>query len=135
VLFELPHVIRQVEGIASEHLRPEAGDFFRDPLPMCDAYLLMEVIHDWGDLEAAQILRAVRRVAPPMPSYWVIESLIPDDAGPNWTKVLDIVMLTVLTGRQRTERENADLLGAADFQLERVRMCPSCRPRRGSSGA
>ncbi len=30
----------------------QAGDFFRDVLPVCDAYLLMEVIHDWADDEA-----------------------------------------------------------------------------------
>jgi hypothetical protein len=87
---------------------------------VCDTYLLMEVIHDWGDQEAAQILRAILRVAPAHAKLLVIESLIPDGPEPSWAKVLDVLMLTVLTGRQRTEREYEDLLGAADFRLERV---------------
>jgi O-methyltransferase domain len=120
VLFDLPHVLQKADGVNSERLRLQAGDFFRDPLPVCDAYLLMEIIHDWGDEDATQILQAVRRVAPTHARLLVIESLIPDDPGPNWAKVLDVLMLTVLTGRQRTEREYAELLGAAGFQLERV---------------
>jgi hypothetical protein len=120
VLFDLPHVIEQAPGTASERLRLQAGDFFQDPLPVCDTYLLMEVIHDWGDEEATRILEAVRRAAPAHARLLVIESLIPDDAGPSWAKVLDVLMLTVLTGRQRTEHEYEALLGAAGFQLERV---------------
>jgi hypothetical protein len=120
VLFDLPHVIEQATGLASDRLRLQAGDFFQDPLPVCDTYLLMEVIHDWGDDEAARILQAIRQAAPAHARLLVIESLIPDDPGPSWAKVLDVLMLTVLTGRQRTEHEYEELLGAAGFQLERV---------------
>jgi hypothetical protein len=49
VLFELPHVIAEVEAIASARLTLQAGDFFKDDLPSCDAYLLMEIIHSWND--------------------------------------------------------------------------------------
>ena len=120
VLFDLPHVIEQAADVASDRLRLQAGDFFQDPLPACDTYLLMEVIHDWGDEDAARILQAVRRAAPAHAKLLVIESLIPDESGPNWPKVLDVLMLAVLTGRQRTEHEYEELLGAAGFRLERV---------------
>lgn len=46
VLFDLPHVIKEAAGVASARLTLQAGDFFRDALPVCDAYLVMEVIHD-----------------------------------------------------------------------------------------
>jgi hypothetical protein len=125
VLFDLPHVIEQAAGVASDRLRLQAGDFFQDPLPVCDTYLLMEVIHDWGDDEAARILRAVREAAPAHARLLVIESLVPDEPGPSWAKVLDVLMLTVLTGRQRTEHEYEELLGAAGFRLERVIPTPA----------
>jgi hypothetical protein len=64
VLFDQLHVIAEAEGLASARLTLQAGDFFTDALPVCDAYLLMEVIHDWEDAEALAILRAVRRAAP-----------------------------------------------------------------------
>lgn len=119
VLFELPHVIAEVADLASERLTLQAGDFFRDALPTCDAYLLMEIIHDWGDEESVVILRTVRQAAAPGAKVLVIEAIIPDDPGPAWAKMLDIHMLTLLGGRQRTQPEYATLLSRAGLALRR----------------
>lgn len=119
VLFDLPNVVGEASGVASERLKLQAGDFFKDPLPTCDAYLVMEVIHDWGDEEAVAILKAIRRPAPPNARLLVIELLVPDDPGPHWTKTLDIHMLALLGGRQRTREEYEVLCAKADFSLER----------------
>jgi len=119
VLFDLPHVIEGAAGVASERLALRAGDFFRDALPSCDAYLLMEVIHDWGDEESVAILRAVRRAAPAHAKLLLIETLVPDDPGPDWSKMLDIHMLALLGGRQRTRQEYEALLARSGFVLER----------------
>jgi hypothetical protein len=118
VLFDQPHVIQQVSRIASERLRLHPGDFFKDDLPTCDAYLLMEVIHDWDDEASAKILKAVRRAAPKHARVLLIEGILPDDPGPNWPKTLDIVMLTI-GGRQRTQAEYSDLLGECGFAMTR----------------
>ena len=119
VLFDLPHVIEEAAGIASERLRLQAGDFFRDALPSCDAYLLMEVIHDWGEEESHSILQAVRRAAPSRARLLVIETLVPDDSGPDWSKMLDIHMLVLLGGRQRTRQEYETLLTRSGFRFRR----------------
>jgi len=119
VLFDLPNVIAAATGVASARLTLQPGDFFHDALPRCDAYLLMEIIHDWGDAEAVTILRAVRAAAPPHATMLLIETLIPDDPGPDWSKMLDIHMLALLGGRQRTRREYATLLERAGFLLQR----------------
>ena len=50
----------------------------------------------------------------------LIEQLIPDDAGPHWSKTLDILMLSLLGGAQRTHQEYAALLKAAGFSLVKV---------------
>lgn len=118
VLFDLPHVIREVEGLGSERLALAPGDFFQDPLPTCDAYLLMEVIHDWDDERSVAILRAIRSAAPAHAKLLLIEQLIPPDQGPNWAKTLDIHMLFLLGGRQRTREEYEVLLRDAGFALE-----------------
>lgn len=118
VLFDLPHVIEQATGAASARLQLQAGDFFTDALPACDAYVLMEVIHDWGDEEAAAILAAVRQAAPPHAKLLLIETLIPADPGPDWSKILDIAMLGLLGGLQRSCREYEALLNKAGFALQ-----------------
>ena len=119
VLFDLPQVTAEAAGVASGRLTLQAGDFFRDPLPACDTYLLMEVIHDWGDEEAVAILTAVRRAAPQHARVLLIESLVPDNPGPDWSKLLDIHMLVLLGGRQRTRQEYEMLLEQAGFRLQR----------------
>jgi hypothetical protein len=85
-LFDLPHVVAEARSIASDRLALKAGDFFKDALPSCDAYLLMEVIHDWNDSDAQAILRAVRRAAPSHATLLVIEQMIPDDTAPHWRR-------------------------------------------------
>lgn len=119
VLFDLPYVIEQAAGPASNRLTLQAGDFFRDALPACDAYLLMEVIHDWNDDEAVTILQAIRRVAPERATLLLIEQMIPDTAGPAWATLLDIHMLALLGGRQRSRQEYAALLERSGFLFDR----------------
>jgi hypothetical protein len=119
VLFDLPNVVREASDVASDRLTLQAGDFFKDPLPICDAYLLMEVIHDWGDEEAVAILKAIRRTAPADAKLLLLELIVPDDPGPHWTKTLDIHMLALLGGRQRTREEYEALCAQAGFSLER----------------
>jgi len=119
VLFDLPYVITQASPLAADRLILQAGDFFQDALPTCDAYLLMEILHDWGDDEALTILQAIRRSAHEGATLLVLEQMIPADPGPSWTKMVDIHMLALLGGRQRTSPEYAALLAAAGFALQR----------------
>jgi hypothetical protein len=119
VLFDQPHVISQASAIASDRLTLHSGSFFSDPLPQADAYIVMEVIHDWPDEDSETILKAIRRAAPDHARLLLIEALIPDDPGPNWIKTLDIIMLSVLGGRQRSYVEYESLLERCGFRLER----------------
>jgi len=119
VLFDLPHVIEEAARETSERLTLQSGDFFSGSLPVCDAYLLMEVIHDWGDEESVAILKAIRRAAPSHAKFLLIETIVPDDPGPDWSKLLDIHMLTLVGGKQRTRQEYEALLERAGFSVER----------------
>jgi C-methyltransferase len=122
LLFDLPQVIDSLE-LGSERLTALAGDFFVDPLPGADAYLLMEVLHDWPDTEAAAILRAVRRAAAPGATVLVIEGVVPegqDGQASRGVHTLDVLMLALTGGRERTARELGELLRRAGFRFSRV---------------
>lgn len=80
----------------------------------------MEVIHDWPDEESRAILRAVRRAAPSHARLLLIETLIADEVGPSWPRTLDILMLGLLGGSQRTSAEYQTLLADSSFRLERI---------------
>jgi hypothetical protein len=120
VLFDLPHVITDASHVASARLRLTAGDFFRDPLPEADVYVLMEVLHDWADAEATKILSAVRRAACKQARVLIVEALVSDAPGPDISKMLDVIMLAVTGGRERTRAEYDRLLSSSGFRLERM---------------
>jgi C-methyltransferase len=123
VLFDLPDVVR---GIEIEHPRMSAmaGDFFVDPLPKADAYLLMDVLHDWPDEECAAILRTVRSAAPAGARLLIVEAIVPDGPVDVRTATLDVIMLMLSGGRERTADELRVLLARAGFSLERVLETP-----------
>ncbi len=119
VLYDLPRVTEAGEALASERVRVQPGDFFTDALPVCDAYVLMEVVHIFGDAQAVALLQAIRRAASAHATLLVIEQMIPDDPGPHWAKTLDIHMLALLGGRQRSRQEYAHLLESTGFAFKR----------------
>lgn len=118
VLFDLPPVIESLD-VASPRLTFHSGDFFVDPLPTADAYVLMEIIHDWPDGQALAILRAIRRAAKPGAVVLVIEATVPDHPDPR-VHTLDLIMLAVTGGRERTAGQLGRLFHEAGFHLSAV---------------
>jgi len=117
VLFDQAHVVDQAESM--ERMSKQSGDFFNDTLPPCDVYMLMEVIHDWDDAHARQILSRVRASASPGARVLLIEALIPDGDAPSFPRTLDLWML-MISGKQRSLDEYAALLGATGFTFTRA---------------
>lgn len=125
VLFELPNVAAGVH--TSPRLDVVAGDFFTDPLPACDAYLLMNIIHDYPDDKAGAILRAtVRAGRDAGATVLLVESVLPAGPSPHLAKSLDVIMLAVTGGRERTQAEYDALLTHAG--LSPMRVIPTATP-------
>lgn len=118
LVFELEHVV--ADAASSPRLELVTGDFFVDALPRADGYLLMDVLHDWADADAERILSAVRKAAHAQSRLLIVETLVPEIAGPHFGKSLDITMLAVTGGRERSEAEYAALLAKTGFRLLRV---------------
>jgi hypothetical protein len=120
-LFDLPHVVEAAQAAGDEEgrLAFQGGDFFKDQLPVADAYILMEVIHDWADSPAKNILRTVKASAPTSAKLLLIETEVPEGSEWDWSKTLDIVMLTLFAARQRTAEQYRILLEAQGFELKR----------------
>lgn len=119
ILFDLPDVVAALPS-SSERFSAQAGDFFVDPLPAADVYLLMEVIHDWPDSEAVAILSAVRRAANRGSRVLIIENVLDEDRPDPRGRTLDVIMLAVTGGRERTARQLNALLRDAGFSPTRV---------------
>lgn len=118
VLFDRPHVVAaaQAKGGANDRLEFVGGSFFEE-VPAGDATLLMEVLHDWSDAECLEILKTIRAHATPSSRLLVIEADVGEGDGPNWGKLLDIIMMTLFAGRQRTRGEFEALFAASGYDL------------------
>ena len=111
---------RLAQSGVAERVQAIGGDFFM-PLPSgADTVLLSAVIHDWADAQAAAILRRVVEAMPPNGRVLIIENVIPegDEAHPG--KLIDLEMLLMTGGRERTGTEFSVLLDAAGLRIERV---------------
>lgn len=130
VVFDSPHVVSQAgatlasAGVA-DRARTEGGDFFRAVPDGGDAYLMRHIIHDWDDERAATILRNCRKAIRPEGKVLLMEVVIPPGNGPSFGKLLDLEMLVIAGGRERTEEEYGALFAAAGFRLARVIPTPS----------
>jgi C-methyltransferase len=124
ILFDLPAVIDTVDA-PGERFTVHAGDFFVDPLPAADAFILMEVIHDWDDDQAAAILSAVRRAAAPGATVLIIEAVADEEILDPVVRTLDVIMLTITGGRERTSAELNQLLASAGFSAAGTLPTPS----------
>lgn len=95
-------------------------DFFRSVPAGSDAYLLANVLHDWPDERAGVILANCRRAMSTGSTLLIVEMIIPPGNEPSAAKLLDLEMLVVTGGRERTEGEFRALLAAAELSLERI---------------
>jgi hypothetical protein len=96
------------------------GDFLESVPPGADIHVLKQVIHDWNDEECTTILRNCHEALKPNGKLLLVEMVIPPDNSPSMAQAMDLNMLVLLTGRERTESEYRDLLEAGGFTLERV---------------
>jgi SAM-dependent methyltransferase len=96
------------------------GDFFTSVPQGADAYLLCGVIHDWDDRRALRILRNCRRAMTEKGRLLIVDMVVPDTDATSFSKLLDLNMLAMTGGRERTQAEFRALLDAADYKLTRI---------------
>jgi len=125
ILFDLADVAdRARDMIAAAGLagrcQAVGGDFFQSIPAGADTYLMRHIIHDWDDEQSVDILRSVHGAMRADGRLLLVESVILPGNDPFFGKLLDLTMLVIPGGRERTEEEFRGLLGAAGFQLVRI---------------
>jgi hypothetical protein len=129
-VFDLPHVVAQAQPRLARYglgdrLTLTAGDFFTAVPEGADTYLLSMILHDWSDAEAHRLLANIKAAAPAGARLLAFELVTPDGAEPHMAKMIDLTMLGMLTGRERTQAEYRLLLESAGFKFEAVAATPT----------
>lgn len=125
ILFDRPHVVTDAPALLASRgvqarVTIEAGDFFETVPAGGDAYVLSHIIHDWSEEQCLGILGRVRKAMRPDGRLLLVEMVLPAGDTPHPGKVLDMVMLALPGGQERTEEEYRQLLARAGFRLTRV---------------
>jgi orsellinic acid C2-O-methyltransferase len=122
---DVSNLARQAEeAIAQDGLgercRFVVADFFEHVLEGADAYLLKSVIHDWDDERALRIYANVRRAMRDDSRLLLVEALNEPDVVRPDVIMGDLIMLTMATGRERSEAEHREMLSQSGLRLERI---------------
>jgi SAM-dependent methyltransferase len=94
-----------------------AGDFFNDRIPLGDAYVLSQILHDWDDQRAGRILSNCRTSLGDGGRLIIVDAVVPSGPQPDFRKLFDLHMLVLIGGKERTEEEWRDLLASEGFGL------------------
>ena len=125
ILFDLPHVIGTAgENISAQGLSErcvlESGDFFKSLPEGADLHLLKQIIHDWDDERATLLLKNCHRSLAAAGTLLLVEMVVPPDNKPSPAQAMDLNMLVLLGGQERTAEEYRRLLLGAGFRLDKV---------------
>jgi len=129
-LFDMPHVIEGAKkaGILerfADRCTLQAGSFFESLPAGADAYIMKFIIHDWYDPECIKILGQCRKGIRPGGRLLVVDQVVPAGNEPAISKIVDLEMLVLPGGMERTERQFRELFAASGFRLERIIPMPA----------
>jgi SAM-dependent methyltransferase len=125
ILFDSPQVIEGAQEVVqtsdvADRCEVVGGNFFEAVPDGADAHILKWIIHDWNDEQSVTILKNAHRALAENGKLILVEAVVPSDSGPHFAKFIDLNMLVMTGGRERTEAEFRKLYERAGFRLTRV---------------
>ncbi len=127
ILFDIESVINDAKcrlcDIRMDHrCEAMAGNFYEQIPPGADAYYMQHILHDWDDEKCLQILANVRKALAGKKGgkLIVVDCVMKNDGKPHFGHLLDLEMLLMPGGHERTEDEWHDLLGKAGFEVTKI---------------
>jgi hypothetical protein len=127
ILFDMENVIEEATchicSLNMDHrCQTITGNFFDEIPAGADAYYMQHIIHDWADELALKILENCHRALEGRKDgrLIIVDSVVPETSEPHFSKILDLEMLLMPGGRERTEGEWRELFDKAGFEITRI---------------
>lgn len=128
ILFDQPQVVAAPEGLADSRFsgrwESAPGDFFRSIPPAGDVYLLKRITHDWDDGQVLSLLKNCRAVLREDARLLIIDAIMATGNEPDANKFMDVNLMVLTSGRERTESEFRQLTEQAGMQVRHVISLP-----------
>jgi len=130
VILDLPDVIEQAKKRFTEEESEEinykisfvGGSFFEVTIPKCEIYILRQILHDWSDVDSTKILNNVRNSMSNESKLLIFDNVLPSvqDYLPLGRHAIDIMMMSMLNGKERTEKEFVQLFKQSGLKLQNI---------------
>jgi hypothetical protein len=125
ILFDSPPVIEGAKGkfagsAIADRCELVGGDFFQTVPSGADAIILKWIIHDWNDEQSVAILKNCHSALPENGKLILVEAVVPASSEPHFSKFIDLNMLVMTGGCERTEREFRKLYEDSGFALTQI---------------
>lgn len=123
ILFDLPNVVEHHvldEPDLAGRWRVDSGDFFESVPEGGDIYVVKHVFASWADADCLRILDACRKAVPQDGRVLVVNGVIPPGNEPHPGKTVDMMVMNLLNGKERTLPEYESLITEAGFTVSRV---------------
>lgn len=128
ILFDQAQVVEgnilAEEGVA-DRTETVGGNFFESIPVVADIYMMKWIIHDWNDEQSITILSNLAKSAPKGSKLLLVETVVEEGFTPSISKIMDINMLAMTGGKERTPTEYAELFEKTGFKLTNVYPTPS----------
>jgi ubiquinone/menaquinone biosynthesis C-methylase UbiE len=130
IVFDIPPVINEAKKVIKkmglqDRCQALEGDFFKSVPSGSDAYLLSNILHDWPDDRCHQILSKCHSAMKKDSRLLVMEMIVPLGNEPSVAKLLDLEMMVITGGRERTETEFEELFRSSGFEMIHVISTPT----------
>jgi hypothetical protein len=116
ILFELPEVIEAAKSLVKKEALI-SGNFFQSVPAGGDAYLLKSVLHDWSDDDCLKILQNCREAMNDSASLVIVEPIVSSGIEREYAKAMDVYMMMITGGRERSQKDFQTLLEHAGFKI------------------
>ena len=125
ILFDAPEVIegakpKIAESEVADRCQLASGDFFKSVPEGGDTIVMKWIIHDWNDEQSVRIMKNCHRALPENGKLILVEAVVPETSEPHFSKFIDLNMLVMTGGRERTAEEFRKLYEASGFRLTRI---------------
>lgn len=124
-IFDLPQVVEGTQAIIeseglSDRCQVIGGDFFQQVVSGYGLYIMKDIVHDWDDVQAIRILQKTHEAMSENARLLIMERIVPPNNEMHGSKWVDLTMMLVTGGKERTREEYQALLSQAGFEITRI---------------
>ncbi|MEE6469058.1 hypothetical protein FKM82_008485 [Ascaphus truei] len=119
-ILDMPKVVQTAKKhfiTGEERISFQEGDFFNDPIPEADLFIMARIIHNWPEEKCSQLLNKIYKSCKPGGGLLLVEVILNEDkSGPLTSQLYSLNMLVHAEGKERTPSEYSKLLTASGFK-------------------